>query len=113
MAQKQANSTKKLTPLGIVAAFVTLTELALGTAVTQTTGTVQVILTLFVVLFPVLTLTAFFVTLWHRPFVFYDPGAYGGEVDAKSFMETMQRCCGPQPQNVPPEQPGTTGVSRV
>src|SRR5262249_7925875 len=77
----------KTTPLGIVATFVTLTEIALGAVLTQTAGPVQLILTLFIVSFPVL---AFFATLWSRPFVFYPPWAYGGETDAKSFVEAIQ-----------------------
>jgi hypothetical protein len=68
---KQLLSGKKaITPLWIVALFVSLTETVLGIAVTQTTGGVQVALTVFVLVFPVLIAGSFFAILWHKPYVF-------------------------------------------
>lgn len=66
----------KVTPLWIVAAFVTLTEAVLGFAVTQVEGGVQIALTIFVISFALLVAGAFFLILWHRPWVFYPPSEY-------------------------------------
>ena len=79
----------RVTPLGIVATFVTLTETVLGLALTQVVGGVQVALTVFVIAFALLVAGAFFVILWFRPFVFYSPSEFG-DVDPKSFIDAMR-----------------------
>ena len=79
----------KITPLWIVATFVSLTEAVLGIALTQVTGGVQVALTCFVIVFALLVASAFFVILWNRPFVFYSPAEFG-QTDPKSFIEAMR-----------------------
>ena len=90
---KRVISTKKqagkITPLWIVATFVSLTEAVLGIALTQVTGGVQVALTCFVIVFALLVASAFFIILWSRPFVFYSPAEFG-ETDPKSFIEAMR-----------------------
>ncbi len=82
-------SGRKVTPLSVVAAFVALTEAVLGFAVTQVTAGVQIALTIFVISFPLLVATAFFLILWHRPWVFYPPSEYAG-VDPKEFMSALR-----------------------
>src|SRR4051794_33039024 len=52
-----------LTPLSIIALFLTFSETVLGIAVTQTSGSIQVALTCFVTSFPVLVAAAFFAIL--------------------------------------------------
>ena len=79
----------KVTPLWIVAAFVTLTEAVLGFAVTQVEGGVQVALTVFVISFALLVASAFFLILWHRPWVFYAPSEYA-HVNPKDFMSALR-----------------------
>lgn len=66
----------KVTPLWIVAAFVSVTEAGLGYSVTKVTGPMQTILTAFFIIFTLLVSTAFFVTLWFRPWVFHGPGDF-------------------------------------
>jgi hypothetical protein len=78
-----------LTPLWVISLFVTFTEVALGAATTQTIGGVQVALTAFVILFPILIAGGFFGILWSRPWVFYSPHEYGA-IDARSFIEALQ-----------------------
>jgi hypothetical protein len=88
--RKPQTGTKwRVTPLGIVATFVTLTETVLGLALTQVTGGVQIALTVFVITFALLVAGAFFVILWFRPFVFYSPSEFG-DVDPKSFIDAMR-----------------------
>jgi hypothetical protein len=92
MATKKVNLKSvpiKITPLWIVATFVTLTETVLGVAVTQVTGGVQVALTCFVIIFAVLVASAFFAILWSRPYVFYSPSEYG-ETDPRGFIDAMR-----------------------
>ena len=79
----------KITPLWIVAAFVTLTETVLGYAVTQVTGGVQVALTIFVIVFAPIVAGAFFLVLWHRPYVFYPPSEYDG-TDPEKFIDAVR-----------------------
>ncbi len=85
----------KVTPLWIVAAFVTLTEAVLGYALTKVTGGVQVALTMFVIAFALLVASAFFLILWNRPYVFYPPSEYGS-IDPKAFVSAIR-------QDVPPK----------
>ncbi|MEZ5944059.1 MAG: hypothetical protein R3C18_21925 [Planctomycetaceae bacterium] len=89
--QTEANTkpSGKITPLWIVAAFVTLTEVALGYALTQVTGGVQIALTVFVISFALLVAGTFFFILWHRPYVFYPPSEYG-DTDPKRFIDALR-----------------------
>ncbi len=81
-------NTAKITPLWVIATFVTLTEAVLGFAATQVSGGIQVALTSFVIGFALLVFTAFFVILWSRPWVFYPPSEYSN-VDPKEFMTAL------------------------
>lgn len=84
----------KITPLWIIASFVSLTEVVLGYAITKTTGGVQVSITVFVILFAILVATAFFLILWHRPYVFYAPSEYGN-IDPKQFIDAVKTSVSP------------------
>lgn len=79
----------QITPLWIVAAFVTLTETVLGYALTKVDGNVRVSLTVFVMAFAPLVAAAFFVILWNRPYVFYPPSEYGN-IDPKAFVAALR-----------------------
>ena len=81
--------TGRITPLWIVAAFVTLTEAVLGYALTQVQGGVQTALTVFVISFALLVATSFFAILWNRPYVFYSPSEYQS-IDPKQFVEALR-----------------------
>lgn len=83
------SSPSRVTPLWIVAAFVTLTETVLGYALTQVSGGVQIALTSFVIVFALLVAGAFFFILWSRPYVFYSPAEYG-TTDPKHFVDAMK-----------------------
>lgn len=83
------NVNQKITPLWIVAAFVTLTEMTVVYAVTQVQAGIQVALTVFAIGFAVSVGAAFFVILWNRPWVFYAPSEYG-DVDPKHFMSALR-----------------------
>ena len=87
---RSSQSEKTLTPLWIVSIFVTLTESVLGIALTQASGGIQIALTVFVIVFPVLIASAFFFTLWYKPFVFYSPKEYEN-VDVEKFVGAMSR----------------------
>lgn len=82
---------KVITPLWIVALFVSLTETILGAAVTQTSGGIQVALTTFVIVFPLLIAGSFFAILWQKPYVFYPPTEFGAQVNVSEFVAAMQR----------------------
>ena len=82
---------KILTPLGIIALFISLSEMIAGVVLTQVTGSIQIILTIFVIVFPILISLMFFYVLWHRPQVFYHPKEYGKETDVTTFSKAMER----------------------
>jgi hypothetical protein len=75
----------------MIACFLSLTEIALTIAATQTSGGIQIVLTIFVICFTVLVACAFFVILWNRPYVFYHPSEYGEHVSPIEYVEAMQR----------------------
>jgi hypothetical protein len=78
-------SWRRQTPLGLITLFVSLSETVLGAVTTLTSGTVQMLLTLFVVTFPALIAGAFFVVLWNRPHHLYHPSEFGGGTTAEAF----------------------------
>jgi hypothetical protein len=87
---KRTNPPRVLTPLWIVALFVSLTETVVGVSVVHTSGQIQLILTIFATSFPVLVAAAFFWILYTRPFVFYPPADFRGRTDVKSYVEVMR-----------------------
>lgn len=82
---------RPITPLWIIALFVSLTEAVLSIAVTQTSSNIQLILTVFVITFPLLIAIAFFTILWNRPYVFYPPTEFGSDTDVETYVGAMQR----------------------
>ena len=84
-----SNVSARITPLWVVAAFVTLTETVLGYAVTKVTGDVQIALTSFVILFALLVAGGFFLILWNRPYVFYPPSEYAS-IDPARFIDAIR-----------------------
>lgn len=84
------SSRRPLTPLWIIALFVSLTETIVGLAVTRSSGAVQLSLTIFSIAFPALVAGAFFLILWHRPHVFYSPSEFQGR-DVAQYVDAMLR----------------------
>jgi hypothetical protein len=78
-----------LSPLWIIAVFVSFSETVLGVAVIQTKGGIQVSLTTFVIVFPAIVCGLFFWVLWKRPYVFYTPADFGGDVGVREYVEAM------------------------
>lgn len=83
-----------MTPLWVISIFVSLCEVVAGLAVTQAQGGVQVTLTVFVVVFPVLVAAAFFVILWKKPYVFYPPTEFGAGANVSEYVQAIG---GPSP----------------
>lgn len=89
-------SWRRQTPLGLITLFVTLTETGLGALSTQTSGAVQMLLTIFVVTFPVAIASAFFAILWNRPHHLYHPSEYAAGTTAEMF----ERATRPRPSDL-------------
>jgi len=87
---KKSQALRVLTPLGIIAAFLSLTEVVAGIAASKTTGYVQAGLTIFVCIFPVLVAGGFFGILWTKSHVFYPPAEFGSQQDVRAYVEAMQ-----------------------
>lgn len=79
-----------LSPLWIISLFLSLTETVLGVGVFRTKGGIQVALTAFVIVFPVLIAIAFFAILWKRAIVLYRPADFGSDVDPQSFADALR-----------------------
>ncbi|MDD2901824.1 MAG: hypothetical protein PHU44_05265 [Syntrophales bacterium] len=80
---------KGITPLGLVATFVSLTEIILVIATTQTTGFIQVILTIFVILYALLIPGVFFIILWKKAGVFYPPKDFRNGVEIDQYVKAL------------------------
>jgi hypothetical protein len=78
-----------LSPLWIIAIFLSFSETILGIAVTQTSGGIRVALTVFVIVFPAIVCGVFFLILWNRPYVFYPPAEFSGDVGVQAYVEAM------------------------
>jgi hypothetical protein len=74
--------------LWIISIFVTFTETVLGIALTRASGGVQIALTVFVIIFPIMIACAFFLILWFRNYVFYSPKEYEN-VDVEKYVVAM------------------------
>ncbi len=82
-------SNRILTPLWVISIFITLTETVSGIAVSQTTGAIQIVLTGFVVVFPVIIASAFFLLLWNKPHHLYAPLEYGKDVSVQEYINAI------------------------
>src|SRR3989442_11717283 len=83
-------SPKRMTPLWVIASFLSLTETVAGVVATQTGGGVQVALTCFVIGFPVLVFAGFFAILWNRNYVLYPPTEFGDLMDVTKYVGAMR-----------------------
>ncbi|TFW17972.1 hypothetical protein [Duganella callida] len=64
---KAKEQKSRFTPLGIIAAFLGVTEVAMGYTITNTTGQVQLLLTYFAIGFPPVIFVGFFVLSYFKP----------------------------------------------
>jgi hypothetical protein len=77
---------KALTPLWIISLFFSFTEIVLGYAVFNTTGGIQIALTCFVIIYPMLIAICFFWILIHYPGHIYAPADFENN---KFFIESI------------------------
>lgn len=85
MAETKAEG-KFINPLWIISLFFSFSELALGYAVFNTTGGIQVALTCFVITFPILVAASFFALLWFRPEHLYAPRDFTND---EAFLRSL------------------------
>lgn len=83
------------TPLLVISLFVFLVDAVATLGLVYTEGTVQIVLTAFVVGFPSLVASAFFVTLWVKPYVLYSPEQFHS-MDVERFVQAMKGMRGVQ-----------------
>lgn len=91
MKEKNNFSINSPSPLWVISLFVSLAEIVTGIAVTQASGNIQIALTVFVIVFPLLIATLFFLTLWYKPYVFYPPKEFGKDTTVIQYVEAMQK----------------------
>jgi len=78
-----------LTPLGIIASFLGVTEVFAVSVLPFVANQVQMILVLFVVIFPFIMASGFFTILWKRPENFYAPSEYGDK-DPVAYINAIR-----------------------
>jgi hypothetical protein len=87
--QKSLGKRSSMTPLWVISIFVSLCEVVAGLAVIQAEGGVQITLTVFVVVFPLLVAGAFFTILWFKPYVFYPPTEFGAGTNVSEYVQAL------------------------
>src|SRR3954447_3687588 len=88
---KPRRNRQAMTPLWLISIFLSLSESVTGLALTKASGEIQVALTAFVIVFPVLIAFAFFIILWTRPYVLYPPGEFGSGGDFAEYVRAMTK----------------------
>ncbi len=88
-AAQKSPRRSSMTPLWVISLFVSLCEVVAGLAVTQAQGGVQLTLTVFVVVFPMLVAAAFFAILWKKPYVFYPPTEFGAGTKVAEYVQAL------------------------
>ncbi len=78
---------KAINPLWIIFMFFSFTEIVLGAAIFYTIGGIQIALTIFAIVFPLLVAIGFFILLWSRPEHLYAPKDYESD---KSFLKGIE-----------------------
>ena len=86
---QKAQASTWASPLGIIALFLTVTETVSGLTVMQATGVIQIALTAYVIVLPILVLIVFTAVLWNKPFVLYPPDAFAGGATISDFQKAM------------------------
>jgi len=87
---KEKRRAGPMTPLVLIAAFLSFTELIAGYTLLKTSGEVQLVLTVFVVVFPVLIGIAFFYLLIFRNYVLFAPHEFQGGGDVSTYVRAMK-----------------------
>jgi hypothetical protein len=83
---KQNILPRRMSPLWVIASFVSVTEAVATVSLGFTTGYVQFVLVLFVVAFAFAVLGCFFATLWLCPGKLYSPYDYPGKITVPEIM---------------------------
>jgi hypothetical protein len=91
MTENNPVSNKMLTPLWVISLFISLAEVITTIAATQTSGVIQIALTVFAIFFPILIAIGFFLLLWKKPHHLYAPAEYSGQVGVREYIEAITR----------------------
>ena len=86
--RNKASPKQPISPLWVIALFVSLTEVVAGLTVSQAKEGIQIALVVFVIGFPLLVAAAFFAILWWKNWVLYPPSEFSG-VDVEQFVLAM------------------------
>jgi len=81
---------RSLGPLGVIAIFAGLCEVALGTGIATTTGNLQITMIVGAFGLALIIVGLFALVLWFKPQAFYPPAAYPETLDPKKYAEAMQ-----------------------
>jgi hypothetical protein len=85
----QRNDQRVPNPLWIISLFLGLSELVVAAVATQVDGWVQGLFAVFSTVFPCGIAVAFFLIVWHRPYVLYAPRDYSEHTTVDAFVSAM------------------------
>lgn len=85
-----SHSYKVVTPLSVIMAFIGLTEIMAGIALINTEGTTQLILAIYLLIFPMIIACAYFYILFNKPYVLYSPFEYKSADEIDRFINTLR-----------------------
>ncbi|MEW1641591.1 hypothetical protein [Streptomyces sp. NPDC091219] len=80
---------KVLNPLWIISLFLTVSEVSVGAAATQTQGWLQALLVIYSVFFPTAVAATFFGILVKKPYVLYAPKDYSSNPSVNDFVSAL------------------------
>ena len=87
-----ANKEKSaMTPLGIIALFLSVSETVAGITTALTEGALQIAFGTFAITFPLIIAASFFVLLWKKNHVLYPPSEFGNDTTVGEFVDAMHR----------------------
>lgn len=88
---KKQSTLRPVTPLLIISLFLAIVEITLSITIINTEDAVQVILTIFTVIFTASIALAFFLVLWIKPHHFYSPIEYHETPSFEAFIAAFTR----------------------
>jgi len=78
------------TPLKMISAFVGVIDTVIGATITQTSGDVQLVLTVFIVSFTILVAFGFFFMLWHKPEVLLTQPHFKSAAEGAEYIAALR-----------------------
>lgn len=90
MPTKGKETPSRFTPLGIIATFLGVTEVAMGYPLTHTSGQVQLLLTYFATCFPLVVFAGFFTLSYFKPEALLAQPDFASAAEATEYLNALR-----------------------